>query len=83
MKKFLSLALLFCLQLAPATAMPAGEAATAGIAIAHPFDCTVSAKVYVLTDAGLIGVGLSVTAGSCSEAIQGIRLAITGFLKAL
>lgn len=44
--------------------------------------CTVSVRVYVLTEAGLIGVGFSVTAETCSEAYGGIRDAVSGFLKA-
>jgi len=44
--------------------------------------CTLSARVYILTEAGLIGVGFSITAETCSEAYGGIREAISGFLSA-
>ena len=82
MKKFIGLALLLCLYLAPARAMsgPAGRPGETNIQ--GPYDCTVSARVYLITEAGVIGVGLSITAGTCSEAYQGISQAISGFLRA-
>ncbi len=80
MKKFLCLVLLLCGQLAPAASH------MANVPEPQPetfYDCTVSVKLYFLTEAGVIGVGLRVTAGTCSEAYQGIRQGIIGFLNAL
>lgn len=71
MKKFICLVLLLCGQLAPASASPA-----------KVYDCTVKAKLYLITEAGVFGVGFSVTADTCSEAYQGISQAIAGFLNA-
>lgn len=80
MKKFICLILLLCGHLAPAAAMPA-TAPEHGPA--EVYDCTVSVKLYILTEAGVISFGLNATAGTCSEAYQGIRQGIVGFLNAL
>jgi hypothetical protein len=47
------------------------------------YSCTRSIKVRVLTEAGIIGFGLSITAGSCQEADAGIASAIRGFIKGI
>lgn len=79
MKKFICLVLLLCGQLAPASATPAT------VPVPDPaevYDCTVKAKLYLITEAGVFGVGFSVTADTCSEAYQGLSQAIAGFLNA-
>ncbi|NER12957.1 hypothetical protein GWK08_05870 [Leptobacterium flavescens] len=44
-------------------------------------DCTLSIKIYVPTQSGIIGVGLSITADTCEEAREGIGDAINGFIS--
>lgn len=46
-----------------------------------PQSCTRSVKIYIPTQSGLIGIGLSITAPTCSEADAGIREAAEGFMK--
>jgi hypothetical protein len=47
------------------------------------FNCTLSVKVYIPTEAGIIGIGLSITASTCEEAEAGITDAIRGFIKGI
>jgi len=47
------------------------------------FSCTRSIKVYVPTTAGLVGLGLSITADTCEEADAGIADAVRGFVNEL
>ncbi|MCJ7468115.1 MAG: hypothetical protein MUO53_15660 [Maribacter sp.] len=47
------------------------------------FSCTRSIKIRVLTEAGIIGFGLSITAGTCQAADAGITNAIRGFIKGI
>ncbi len=45
--------------------------------------CTYSMKIYVVTDAGIVGVGFSITADTCEEARAGVLAAIRGFVEAM
>ena len=83
MKKYIGLVMLLCAHLAPAPALPAPPGGPLKPFACGPESCTVSAKLYFLTEAGLIGIGISVTAGTCSEAYQGILDAFSGFLEAI
>ena len=82
MKKFICLIWALGWALPGAAAPPESDRHRAGAPAPAWESCTLSARVYVLTEAGLIGVGFSITAGTCSEAYGGIRQAISGFLKA-
>lgn len=83
MKKCIGLVMLLCAHLAPAPVLPAPAGGALKPFVCGPESCTVSAKLYFLTQAGLIGIGVSVTASTCSEAYQGIRDAFYGFLEAI
>ena len=79
MKKLL-LAILILSCIRAGAAEPSGPVSREG----SPADaCTRSFKVYVLTEAGLIGFGISVTADTCQEANSGLLEAIKAFWKAI
>ena len=82
MRKFICLALALGWMLALAAAPQGPRPGMADLPGPGADACTVSARVYVLTEAGLIGVGFSVTAETCCEGYAGIRAAILGFLNA-
>jgi hypothetical protein len=82
MRKFLCLALAFGWILALAAAPQPPRHSMADLPVSGSEACTVSARVYLITETGLIGVGFSITAETCSEAYSGVRQAVLGFLKA-
>ena len=82
MRMFICLALAMVWGLAGAAATHAPRQGVTDLPDPGWETCTVSARVYILTEAGLIGVGFSITAETCSEAYAGIRQAVSGFLKA-
>ena len=81
MKKFICLSLALGWAITAAAAFPGAHRTMPDPPVHVPEACTVSARVYVVTEAGVIGVGFSITAETCSEAYAGIRQAISGFLK--
>lgn len=82
MRTFLCLALALGWAHTLAALPPGPSCAMADPPVPGLESCTVSARVYVITETGLIGVGFSITAETCSDAYSGIRQAIVGFLKA-
>lgn len=46
----------------------------------NEFSCTLSFKVYIPTQSGIVGFGMSITADSCEEARAGIGGATKAFL---
>ncbi len=47
------------------------------------YTCTRSIKIYILTESGIFGFGLSITARTCEEANTGISNAVKGFIKGI
>ena len=45
------------------------------------YSCTLSFKVYIPTQSGIVGFGMSITADTCDEASAGISDAIAGFMS--
>ncbi len=81
MKKFICLSLALGWVFAATAADPGTNPRMPDPPVPGAEACTVSARVYVVTEAGVIGVGFSISAETCSEAYAGIRQAISGFLK--
>lgn len=49
----------------------------------NEFSCTIGFKVYVLTQSGIVGFGMSITADTCEEAREGMSDAIAGFISGI
>ncbi|RZS93874.1 hypothetical protein [Aquimarina brevivitae] len=47
----------------------------------NDYSCTLSFKVYIPTEAGIIGFGMSITADTCEEAEAGIGAAVDGLIN--
>lgn len=47
------------------------------------YNCTLSVKCYFITEAGVIGVNLSISAEDCETAKKGVWEAIQGFAKGI
>ncbi len=49
----------------------------------NEFSCTIGFKVYVPTQSGVVGFGMSITADTCEEAREGMSDAIAGFISGI
>jgi hypothetical protein len=47
------------------------------------FDCTLSFRCYIVTEAGIVGVSLSISAPDCETAQKGVWEAVKGFAKGI